>query len=273
MSMDAQQIMKVALELAGFQSIPADSEIHVKGSGKIRKALVAIDVGIGELLLAKQLGCDAVIAHHPAGGQARLNGYKVFERHVDQMVEAGVPRKMAEEAIQNKMNSLELTHHSDNYDQVPIAAKKLGLSLMSIHSPCDEMGRQLVVKHVKNIHPTATVNDLIQQIIKLTEYYNAESKIKIRLGASNNKVGKITFSHAAYTNGGYEVARAYYDYGTETLMYIHVGENDLARLSKEKHGNLIVLGHIASDWVGLNILLSALKSKGIEFETTTELSN
>jgi hypothetical protein len=89
--MDTQQIMRTSLKIAGFKSIPADSEIHVKGR-RIRKVLVAIDVGIAELLLARNLGCNAVIAHHPAGGKAQINGYKVFLRHIDQLKEAGVQK-------------------------------------------------------------------------------------------------------------------------------------------------------------------------------------
>ncbi|TMH96378.1 hypothetical protein E6H37_03075, partial [Candidatus Bathyarchaeota archaeon] len=125
--LDTQQIMKTALRLA-------DSEIHIKGR-RIRKVLVAIDVGVAELLLARDLGCDAVIAHHPAGGRARLEGYKVFLRHIDQLREAGVPENAAEEAIKPKLRALELQHHPDNYDQTPSAAKKLRMPLVSIHSP------------------------------------------------------------------------------------------------------------------------------------------
>lgn len=269
--MDTQEIMDLALELSGFKDIPADSEIHVKGRN-IRKVLVAIDVNVSELLLAKELGCDAVIAHHPAGGQARLYGYKVFERHVDQMVDAGVPRNIAVNAVQNKMNSLELTHHSDNYDQVPVAANKLKMPLLSIHSPCDEMGRQVLVRTVKDVEKHSNLDILIRKIRELPEYGNAESNIQIRLGSENSKMGKISISHAAYTNGGYDVARAYYDHGTDTLAYIHVAENDLMKLAKEKHGNLIVLGHIASDWLGLNVLLSQLSQQRIETEATTNLT-
>src|SRR5690242_2057534 len=103
--MDTQQIMRIALKLAGFRNIPADSEIHVKGR-RIRKVLVSIDVGVGELLLARNLGCDAVIAHHPAGGRAKLEGYKVFNRHIDQLKEAGVPEDVAKEAIKPKLRVL-----------------------------------------------------------------------------------------------------------------------------------------------------------------------
>jgi putative NIF3 family GTP cyclohydrolase 1 type 2 len=42
----------------------------VKGRN-IKKVLIAIDVGTAELMLARHLGCDAVIAHHPVGGRLR----------------------------------------------------------------------------------------------------------------------------------------------------------------------------------------------------------
>ncbi len=70
--------MKLALKLSGFRTILADSEVHVKGR-RIRTALLAIDVGISELLLARELNCDAVIAHHPAGGKARIESYREME--------------------------------------------------------------------------------------------------------------------------------------------------------------------------------------------------
>jgi len=130
--------MKTALKLAHFNSIPADSEIHVKGRN-LRRILVAIDVGVSELLLAQNLNCDGVIAHHPAGGKAQLEGYKVFLRHIEQMKRAGVPAETAKEAVKNKYRVLDIQHHPENYDQVPNAAKKLGLPLVTIHSPCDEI--------------------------------------------------------------------------------------------------------------------------------------
>jgi len=137
--------MKTALKLAQFNSIPADSEIHVKGRN-LRRVLVAIDVGVSELLLAQNLNCDGVIAHHPAGGKAQLEGYKVFLRHIEQMKEAGVPAETAKEAVKNKYRVLDIQHHPENYDQVPNAAKKLGLPLVTIHSPCDEIGRRMIVR-------------------------------------------------------------------------------------------------------------------------------
>ncbi len=269
--MDTQQIMRTSLKMAGFKTIPADSEIHVKGR-RIRKALVAIDVGVAELLLARDLGCDAVIAHHPAGGSARLEGYKVFLRHIEQLKEAGVPGEVAREAVRPKMRVLELQHHPDNYDQTTSAAKRLRIPLMSIHSPCDEIGRKMILSALKGLDENSTVRDVVSRIGRFPEYRKAVSKIEVRLGSPKSKAGKIAISHAAYTNGGYEIAKTYFQNGVGTLSYIHIAEADLTRLANEPSGNLIVLGHIASDWLGINRLLRELEKKGIEPTTTTDLN-
>jgi putative NIF3 family GTP cyclohydrolase 1 type 2 len=263
--------MRTSLKLAGFRTVPADSEIHVKGN-KIRKALVAIDVGVAELLLARELGCDAIIAHHPAGGRARLEGYKVFLRHIEQLREAGVPEVVAREAVRPKLRVLELQHHPDNYDQTPSAAKKLRMPLVSIHSPCDEIGRKMIKHALKDLGADSTVRDVVSRIGRFPEYRKAASNIEVRLGSSKNKAGSIAISHAAYTNGGYEIAKTYFQNGVGTLSYIHIAESDLARLANEPSGNLIVLGHIASDWLGINRLLRELEKEGVEPITTTDLN-
>ena len=269
--LDTQQIMKKALKLAHFNSIPADCEIHVKGR-KIRKVLVAIDVGIGELLLAQNLGCDAVIAHHPTAGRARLKGYEVFMRHIDQMKAAGVPADIAKEAVKSRYRALDIQRHPENYDQTSSAAKKLGLPLVTIHSPCDEIGRRMIVQAIKGLDEKATVGELVSRIGRFAEFKKAETKIEVRLGTPRKKTGKVAISHACYTNGGYEIAKAYFDHGVGTLSYIHISETDLTKLASDGRGNLIVLGHIASDWLGINPLLRELEKDDVEAVCTTDLA-
>src|SRR3989442_5332638 len=256
--MDTQNIMRTSLRLAGFKSVPADSEIHVKGR-RIRKVLVAIDGGAAELLLGRDLGWDSVIGHHPAGGGAKLEGYKVFLRHIDQLREAGVPENAAKEAIKPKLRALELQHHPDNYDQTPSVAKRLRMPLVSIHSPCDEIGRKMIQHALKGLDGSSIVKDVVSRIGRFPEFRKAVSKIEVRLGHPKSKAGKIAISHAAYTNGGYEIAKTYFQNGVGTLSYIHIAEADLTKLASEPSGNLIVLGHIASDWLGINRLVLELE--------------
>jgi len=79
-----------------------------------------VDVGAGELLAAKQLGFDLVIAHHPAG----------------------VPDDVARAAVADRIEATKLRGQIMNNDQTPSVARLLGLPFMNIHAPLDEVGRR-----------------------------------------------------------------------------------------------------------------------------------
>ena len=116
-----------------------------------------------------------------------------------------------------------------------------------------------------------TVGDLVSRIRRLPEYMKAKTKIEVRLGSSRDKLGRIAVSHAAYTNGGYDVARTYYKYGIGTVTYIHISDTDLSKLHADGVGNMVELGHIASDWLGINPVLKDLEDNGVEVLATTDL--
>jgi putative NIF3 family GTP cyclohydrolase 1 type 2 len=251
--------------MSGFRTVPPDSAIYVKGKG-IRKILFGIDAGVQEILLAQKMHCNAVISHHPQGGTAILNFHKMFERHVELMVEAGVPKKEAEQAVQKKRDALEVENHARNYDHNVSVARLLKMPYMNIHAPLDEIGRQRMTKQVKlatEKNPKATVDDIVASLQNLSEFKNAHTAIKIRLGKASNKAGKVVVSHAAGTNGGYDVAKTFFKYGVGTLIYIHISSSDLEHLRAEGLENLIVTGHISSDSVGINPFLAELENKGI----------
>ena len=257
--------MRLALRMSGFKTIPADSAIYVKGKG-IRRVLFGIDAGVPELLLAQKMRCDAVISHHPQGGTAILNFHRMFERHVELMVEAGVPRKEAELAVHKKRDALEVENHSRNYDHSVSVARLLKMPYMNIHAPLDEIGRQRMTKQVKlatDKNPNAAVGDIVKSLQTLSEFKNAQTAIKIRLGKPSNEAGKVVVSHAAGTNGGYEVAKTFFRHGVGTLIYIHISSADLEHLKTDGFQNLIVTGHISSDSVGINPFLAELEKKGV----------
>ncbi len=264
MGMSTEEIMGLALEMAGFESIPADSEIY-NPKEDVNKVLFAIDVGVPGLLLAKMLECDAAIAHHPEGGRAAIEGFKVFRKHVDLMIKNGVPPEVAEEAIERKMRSLMVRSHKSNYDLAPSVAKVLDIGYLNIHNPLDEIGRKIMQNVVNSVGEDAKVRDLMSAFMDLREFSSAMTPIMLVLGNEENRVGKAVVAHGALTNGGSDVARAYFEHGVDTLIYIHIEPRDLEILaSLELGGNLIVTGHIASDCVGINPFIRELKKRGIE---------
>jgi putative NIF3 family GTP cyclohydrolase 1 type 2 len=259
--------MDLSLKLADLREVPEDSAIYVSGND-IGKVLFGIDAGVPELLLAKQLGYEAVIAHHPQGGTAMLNFHQVFKRHIQQMTQAGVPVAEAENAVKKKLSDLEIDAHTRNYNHVIDVAKLLKMPYMNIHTPLDEVGRRTMIEQIhRRTEKTSTVRDVVSALNELPEFKNAVTKIKVRLGKPENPAGKVVVSHGAGTNGGYEIANTYFKHGIGTVVYIHIGIGDLEKLRAEQDGNLIVSGHIASDSVGINPFIRELKRKGVSVST------
>jgi len=265
--MDTEQIMRLSLELAGLKEVPEDSAIYFNGEN-IRKVLFCIDAGTAELLLAKQLGYDAVIAHHPMGGTVAINFYQVFKRHIQQMVTAGIPKEEAESAVKRKLEELEVEAHMRNYAHAIDVANLLKMPFLNIHTPLDEVGRRIMNEQInRKISKNSTVRDVVSALIELAEFEKATTEIKIRLGKPENLAGKVVVSHGAGTNGGYEIAKTYFKHGIGIVVYIHISSGDLAKLKTDGIGNLIVTGHIASDSVGINPFIHELEKKGVTVTT------
>ena len=271
--MNTKEIMQLSLELADLKNVPEDSATYTSGKD-IRRVLFGIDAGVPELMLAKQLGYDAVIAHHPAGGTAVTDFHQVFTRHIQQMVALGIPKKEAEEAVKKKREQLEVDNHTRNYAHAPDVARLLGMPYMNIHTPLDEIGRRIMQEQITdNMEGDCTVKDIVSSLSELSEFKNATTKIQIRLGKPENRAGKVVVSHGAGTNGGYEIARTYFRYGVGTIIYIHITPADLEKLKTDNRGNLVITGHIASDSVGINPFIFELEKKGIEVTTIGVVRN
>ncbi|TAH63996.1 MAG: hypothetical protein EWM50_00610 [Gottschalkiaceae bacterium] len=264
--MNTNEIMKLALDMSGFDYIPADSEIYVEGKG-IKKILFGIDIDSSDLYYAKANGYDAVIAHHPQA--SIINAHEVYKDHVKVMNKYGVPEEAAQKAIEDKYEMLKISAMSANYDSTISVAKMLNMPFLNIHQPLDEIGRRLMQDKVDQAckDENATLEDVIKALSSFKEMQVARTKVELLIGDENGKAGKTVVAHGTYTNGGYDVANAYFENGVNTVVYIHITYPDYIRLKKENKGNLIVSGHIASDAVGINPFVEALREKGLEVTT------
>ena len=81
MPISSAELVALALEISGMERLPADSCVLVPGEAMTR-IMFGIDIGTSELQLAKSLGCDGVIAHHPAGGSAIRHFAEVLTRQI-----------------------------------------------------------------------------------------------------------------------------------------------------------------------------------------------
>lgn len=264
--MNTHEIMEIALSLSGLNETPADSTIAIKGDN-IRKIMIGIDMETPELLLAKDMGIDLVISHHPKSGTAQIDFHKVMERQIDKMVEFGVPINKAQKALRKKINSVDRANHVGNFDRVVSFAKVLEIPFMNIHVPADIIGENFVQEHL-NIEladkPKAKLKDILDSLNKITEYKNSICKPVIRVGNENDYVGKIAVLMAGGTNGGSDVYKAYFDAGIGTIVCMHVPDDVITEVEKQNIGNIVVAGHMPSDSIGLNIIIKKLESLGLE---------
>ena len=260
--LDTSEIMMIGLDILGWKKVPFDSAIHIKGKN-IKKVFASIDVTSADICLAKELGCNCILTHHPLG-KSMLSFHKVFDRHVSYMVENGIKKDLAISLVKGLKDKVSLRSHSLIYNDIISTAQLLNMPLVNIHQPLDEYMRKIILNKLNN-SKLKYLSDLIEAIEEIAEFKNALTKVKICNGKSNNKLGKWVLILAAGSNGGYDIARTYYENNISTVIYLHIDYNEFLKLKKDKQcKNLVILGHLAGDSIGMNGICSELKKRGIE---------
>ena len=261
--MNTQQIMDLALKMADLKDLPADSGIIIPGEN-IKKAAFGVDMEAAEMMIARELGADLVITHHPVGGSPRLNLYKVMENQITRMVAAGVPINKAQKALGEQKGKVERSLHVTNYDRAVSAARLLNMPFMGIHTPADLLTERKVQAHLEaSLGANSTLAEVIVALKELPEYQRALTEPEIRVGTSGDYAGKVLVAMAGGTNGGAKVAEAYFEAGIGTLICMHMPEEVIKAVREQNIGNVIVAGHMASDSIGINMIIAALEERGL----------
>ncbi len=235
----------------------------------VKGALVGIDVGPAEMLIADRLrekgqSVDAVIGHHPLG-KARSIFPEVM--HVQEIMyhEHGVPINVIEDLMAPRIKEVLRAVHPANFDQAVDAARLLGVPLMCLHSPCDMLGQRHVQGMMDKRKPVK-VSDVVDALMELPEYDMAarlNNNPEVYVGDKNRKAGKVIVKFAGGTAGPKEMYDALSKAGVGTVVCMHVPENHIEE-AKKAHVNVVISGHMASDSVGLNLLVDRLEKKGVK---------
>src|SRR5215210_4742302 len=151
-----EELLTIADELAGLDETPRDSGVHVPGRG-IRRILFALDANVGLLVLAKQLGYDAVVAHHPCA--TLLDQGTVYREHyglvtrfglseADARAEFGPSLERTVRRLRNRrLRSLYYESPNQTFLEVD-AARAPGLAFLNIHNACTELAPQIGQAHL-----------------------------------------------------------------------------------------------------------------------------
>ena len=167
----------------------ADSRIHFDGGKKeIKTALAGIDLSMGAVVLAKELGVDLIINHHPVGtALANLDG--VMDLQVDMMEKFGVPVNIAEKLIQKRICEVARGINPANHQAVVDAARLLKINLINVHTPADNCVTQFVSEKIKKAKPRR-VGDVLKVLNGIEEYQEAKKQGVGPVLFSGSKIGR-----------------------------------------------------------------------------------
>ncbi len=246
----------------------ADTRILNGAAGvDVRRVLLGIDVEVGELLVADRLKergerIDAVIAHHPEG-RALAGMAEVMHMQADILEGVGVPITAAESLLEGRIREVGRRVLPLNHMRSVDAARLLGLPFMCVHTPADNC----VADHLQRLFDRKkprTLKDIIDGLKEIPEYCVASGQglgPKIIVGSGSKRAGRVFVDMTGGTGGPETIFRNLSHAGVGTVVGMHFQEKNVQEAEKN-HVNLVVAGHIASDTLGLNILLDELVKKG-----------
>jgi putative NIF3 family GTP cyclohydrolase 1 type 2 len=233
---------------------------------EVKKALVGIDIGGEELLLADKMGdIDLVISHHPRGiALAGLDD--VMQLQIDLLSYYGVPENIAEKLLTKRIEEVGRGLSPGNHNRVVDTAKHLGIPLMCVHTPSDNLVARFLEKKIKEENPRF-VGEVLKLLLEIPEYQQA-AKIglgpRIFVGGEENRAGKIVLTEiTGGTEGAPEIYQQLSQAGAGTIVGMHISEKHREEAEKA-HINVVIAGHMSSDSLGMNLFLDKLGKEGVE---------
>ncbi|RJQ31358.1 MAG: NGG1p interacting factor NIF3 [Actinobacteria bacterium] len=242
--------------------LAGDPEAEIAG------ILTGIDLEASEAILADQLNSkgkniNLLLTHHPEG-KALVKLHEVMQVQADEWFHFGVPVNIGDVLIDERMAEVQRNLMPINHNRAVDTAKILGLNYMSAHTVADNQVNQFVQKYLDDKKPD-TVGDIVKVLREIPEYEHAAydgSGPMILVGSASKRPGEIFVDMTGGTEGPVGAIEKLADAGVGTIVQMHLG--DKLRKKAEKHKiNVVIAGHIASDNIGLNLLLDKLQSKGL----------
>lgn len=244
----------------------SDSGVHFDSAKAVKKILAGIDIDTGEVMLADKLGgIDLILCHHPVGkGLANLN--EVMHMQADILSQCGIPINIAESLMKPRISEISRAVNPANVNQAIDAAKLLGISIMSVHTPADNMAVSFLKKKI-DAKKFDYVGEIVEFLKEIPEYKQAIKYGQgptLFTGHEDNRCGKIAITEFS---GGTDYSPKVYEYlsraGVGTIISMHQSEES-KKAAEKAHINIVIAGHMSSDSLGMNLLLDEIEKKGIE---------
>ncbi|MDD8019824.1 MAG: NGG1p interacting factor NIF3 [Acidobacteriota bacterium] len=270
---------KEAFDLDAFFNPYADSRI-LTGNPEIevKHLLAGIDIEVGEVLLAHVLNkeqpkkFDLILAHHPAG-RALAQLYQVMGLQVDLFIQSGVTPSLAEQLMENRMGEVERRFLPLNHNRTVDVARLLNLPMICLHTVADNCVTRYLTDIFTRKAP-ARLKEVLSILKEIPEYRKSSLNAvppRILNGSEESRAGRIYVDMTGGTEGPKDIFDRQVAAGVSSLVGMHFSEEALKKCKAAKL-NVIVAGHIASDTLGLNLLLDQIETAAGEGLEVTGIS-
>ena len=242
--------------------------LHGRGEIEVKKAIVGIDMEVGEVLLTYLLNkdldrkIDLIIAHHPEG-YALVRLFDVMKLQSDLMAAYGITLSVAEKLMEKRIGEVERRLMPINHNRTVDVARLLDLPMICIHTAADNCVTHYL-KRLFDKEKPGRLRDILQLLKAIPEYQrSAALQLPPRIvnGSEDSRCGKIFVDMTGGTEGAKDVFERYAAGGVSTLVGMHISEDHLEN-AKKANLNVVIAGHISSDNLGLNLLLDSVEKKG-----------
>ncbi len=255
---------KKYFDLEALKNPYADTRILNGDEGlDVKRVLVGIDIEVGEIMLADRLrekgeAVDLVISHHPEG-RAYANFYEVMHMQADILNKFGVPINVAEDILSDRIKEVQRKVMPLNHTRAVDAARLLNIPFMCVHTPADNAVTAYLQQLIDNKKPD-TMKDVLEILKEIPEYQDAAKNNagpNIMIGSKERRTGKIFVDMTGGTGGSKDAFEKLSQAGVGTIVAMHISE-DHRKEAEKHHINVVIAGHIASDNLGMNLLLDGL---------------
>ncbi len=243
--------------------------LHGDPETEVEKVMVGINIDTGEVVLADRLSekgedIDLIIGHHPRGvGLASL--YEVMDLQKDMLEKWGVPINVAEGLVKKRMKEVERGVKGANFNQSLDAAKLLDIPMMCLHTITDNLVESYLEEEVedKDFEKVEDVMDFLKAVPEYHEARKFNAGPDLLVGSEDNRAGKVVVEMTGGTEGSKKSYEKLAEAGVGTIIGMHLSEDHREKV-EQNHINYIIAGHMASDSLGMNLLLDELEDRGVE---------
>ena len=237
---------------------------------EVKSVFVGIDMEVGEILLADRLNekgekIDIVMTHHPEG-KALAGLDEVMHVQADVMHKYGVPINVAEGVMTGRITEISRAVAPANHDRAVDAARLLDIPFMCAHTVGDNMVYDFLERLIEKKKPETLgeVVDILKEIPEYKEAIKVGAGPRLFMGSSDKRAGKIAITGmTGGTEGAVEAYEKMAQAGIGTVIDMHMSEEHKKKAEKY-HINVVIAGHIASDSLGMNLLLDEIEKKGVK---------